>query len=113
MAKKNIKNVVYSTNPNFQYEVDEVEEQATLSKNEQNLYVSIDRKQRAGKEVTLVEGFVGSADDLSDLGKLLKQKCGVGGSAKDGLIIVQGNFKDKVFDILVKDGYNVKKKGGN
>lgn len=113
MAKKNIKNVVYSTNPNFQYEVDEVEEQVTLPKNEQKLYVSIDRKQRAGKEVTLVEGFVGNADDLSDLGKLLKQKCGVGGSAKDGLIIVQGNFKDKVFDILVKDGYNVKKKGGN
>lgn len=113
MAKKNIKNVVYSTNPNFQYELDEVEEQKTLSKNEQKLYVSIDRKQRAGKEVTLVEGFVGSADDLSDLGKLLKQKCGVGGSAKDGLIIVQGNFKDKVFDILVKGGYNVKKKGGN
>ncbi len=113
MAKKNIKNVVYSTNPNFQYEVDEVEEQVTLPKNEQKLYVSIDRKQRAGKEVTLVEGFIGSADDLSDLGKLLKQKCGVGGSAKDGLIIVQGNFKDKVFDILVKEGYGVKKKGGN
>ncbi|HRO75849.1 MAG TPA: translation initiation factor [Crocinitomicaceae bacterium] len=113
MAKKNIKNVVYSTNPNFQYELDEVEEQETLSQNEQKLYVSIDRKQRAGKEVTLVEGFIGSADDLSDLGKLLKQKCGVGGSAKDGLIIVQGNFKDKVFDILVKEGYGVKKKGGN
>jgi len=112
MTKKNLKNVVYSTNPDYKYESEEDAVQETLPKNEQNLYVSVDRKQRAGKEVTLVEGFVGTEDDLSDLGKLLKQKCGVGGSAKGGVILVQGNFKDKVFDLLVKEGYKVKKKGG-
>lgn len=112
MSKKNLKNVVYSTNPNYQYESEDDIVNETLPKNEQNLYVSIDRKQRAGKEVTLVEGFVGTEDDLADLGKLLKQKCGVGGSAKDGVVLVQGNFKDKVFDLLVKEGYKVKKKGG-
>lgn len=113
MAKKNLKNVVYSTNPNFNYEYDGEEEVETLPKGEQNLYVSIDRKQRAGKEATLVEGFVGTDSDLADLGKMLKQKCGVGGTAKDGVILVQGNFKDKIFDLLVKEGYKVKKKGGN
>lgn len=112
MAKKNLKNVVYSTNPNYNYEQEEEAQEETLEPNQQKLYVSIDRKQRAGKEVTLVEGFVGSDEDLSDLGKLLKQKCGVGGSAKDGEILIQGNFKDKVFDLLVKEGYQVKKKGG-
>ena len=76
------------------------------------LYVSIDRKQRAGKEVTLVEGFVGTEEDLKDLGKLLKSKCGVGGTVKDGVIMIQGNFKEKLADILVKENYKVKKKGG-
>ena len=114
MAKKKEKlNVVYSTNPNFNYEFDEEETIETLPKNQQKLYVSIDRKQRGGKEVTLVEGFVGSDDDLKDLGKLLKSKCGVGGTAKDNEILIQGNFKDKVFDMLTKEGYQVKKKGGN
>lgn len=113
MAKKNAKNVVYSTNPNYQFEYDEEQEQETLSNNEQKLYVSIDRKQRAGKEATLVEGFVGTGDDLSTLGKLLKQKCGVGGTAKDGIILVQGNFKTKIAEILEKEGYKVKLKGGN
>jgi translation initiation factor 1 len=78
------------------------------------LYVSIDRKQRAGKEVTLVEGFVGSDEDLKELGKLLKSKCGVGGSAKDGEILVQGTLKQKVFDLLIAAGYSqTKQKGGN
>ncbi|MEN9442631.1 MAG: hypothetical protein RLZ33_2708 [Bacteroidota bacterium] len=114
MAKKKEKlNVVYSTNPNFNYEFDEEETIETLPKNQQKLYVSIDRKQRGGKEVTLVEGFVGSDDDLKDLGKLLKSKCGVGGTAKDNEILIQGNFRDKVFDMLTKEGYQVKKKGGN
>jgi translation initiation factor 1 len=114
MAKKKEKlNVVYSTNPNFNYEFDEEETIETLPKNQQKLYVSIDRKQRGGKEVTLVEGFVGSDDDLKDLGKLLKSKCGVGGTAKDNEILIQGNFRDKVFDMLAKEGYQVKKKGGN
>lgn len=112
MAKKNIKNVVYSTNPNFNYEFDQEEEQETLPKGEQNLYVSLDRKQRAGKEATLVEGFVGTQEDLSDLGKILKQKCGVGGTAKDNIILIQGNFKDKIAEFLLKEGYKVKKKGG-
>jgi translation initiation factor 1 len=115
MSKKNkqLINVVYSTNPNFSYESESDEEQDTLPKNQQKLYVSIDRKQRGGKDVTLVEGFVGTEDDLKDLGKTLKSKCGVGGSVKDGEILIQGALRDKVFDLLIKDGYTqTKKKGG-
>lgn len=110
--KKDRLNVVYSTNPNFSYEYSEDQEQETLPNEQQTLYVSLDRKQRGGKEVTLIEGFVGSDDDLKELGKLLKSKCGVGGTAKDREIIVQGSFRDKVMDILVKEGYKVKRKGG-
>ena len=113
MAKKKKVNIVYSTNPDFSYDYDEDQEAETLDANQQNLYVSIDRKRRAGKEVTLVEGFIGSVDDLKDLAKFLKSKCGVGGTAKDGEILIQGKFKDKVYDLLVKEGYSVKKKGGN
>lgn len=110
---KNIVNVVYSTNPNFIYQTDELNEAETISSNLQALYVSIDRKQRAGKEVTLVEGFIGKEDDLKELGKLLKSKCGVGGTIKEGEILIQGNFKDKIFDLLIKEGYlKTKKKGG-
>ena len=113
MAKKKEKlDIVYSTNPNFQYQFEEEESIDTLPKNQQKLYVSIDKKQRAGKEVTLVEGFVGDAEDLKELGKILKNKCGVGGTVKDNEILIQGNFKDKIFDLLVKEGYQVKKKGG-
>jgi translation initiation factor 1 len=114
MAKKNKErlNVVSSTNPNFSYEVDSQEEQDTLAPQFQKLYVSIDKKQRAGKEVTLIEGFVGIDEDLKELGKLLKNKCGVGGTVKDGEILIQGNFRDKISDILVKEGYQVKRKGG-
>lgn len=113
MAKKNKRvDVVYSTNQNFGYSHDDDEEEETLAPSEQKLRVLIDRKQRKGKSVTLVEGFVGSTDDLKDLGKMLKSKCGVGGSAKDGEIIIQGEMRDKVMDLLKADGYNVKRVGG-
>jgi translation initiation factor 1 len=110
---KNLVNVVYSTNPNFQYQQEEQEQQETLPKQQQKLYVSLDKKQRAGKEVSLIEGFIGSEDDLKELGKMLKSKCGVGGTVKDGEILIQGSFRDKIFDILIKEGYSqTKKKGG-
>lgn len=110
--KKERLNVVYSTNPNFSYELDNEEEIETLPNNQQKLYVSIDKKQRAGKEVTLVEGFVGVEDDLKELGKLLKSKCGVGGTVKDGEILIQGNFRDKIIELLLKEKFQVKRKGG-
>ena len=112
MAKKQqkIQNVVYSTNPNFAYEFEQTDDIQTLPP--QRLYVSIDRKQRAGKEVTLIEGFVGTDDDLKDLGKILKSKCGVGGSVKDNEILIQGNFKQKIFDLLIKEGYSQTKQKG-
>ncbi len=109
---KNKKNVVYSTNPDYDYEYDEDEVEETLPPNEQLLYVSIDRKQRGGKSVVLVEGFVGEEEDLKDLGKLLKSKCGVGGSAKNGEITIQGDQRDKVIEVLEKEGYKTKRKGG-
>lgn len=110
MAKKR---TFYSTNPDWKPDFGEEESQDTLDPSEQKLYVTIDRKKRGGKEVTLVTGFVGSEDDLKDLGKFLKSKCGVGGSAKDGEIIVQGSQRDKVIDLLKDKGYTkVKKSGG-
>ncbi len=112
MSKKKPTGIVYSTNPDFKFEFDEVEEQETLLPQQQDLRVWIDRKHRAGKQVTLVTGFVGSADDLEVLGKLIKTKCGTGGSVKDGEIIIQGDVRDKVMDILAKAGYKAKKAGG-
>ena len=112
MAKKEKLNIVYSTNPNFQYEFEQEESIDSKPNSQQKLYVSIDKKQRGGKEVTLVEGFVGPEEELKELGKLLKSKCGVGGSIKDNEILIQGNFKDKVYDLLVKENYKVTKKGG-
>ena len=109
--KSKRKNVVYSTNPDFQFEYDQ-EYQETLPVNQQKLYVSIDRKMRKGKSVTLIEGFVGSADDLKELAKSIKTACGVGGTSKNGEIMIQGEFKDKVADLLFKLGYNSVKKGG-
>ena len=98
-------NVVYSTNPNFNYETDDDEEQVTPAATQQNLRVQLDRKNRGGKVVTLITGFVGTDNDLKDLGKFLKTKCGVGGAAKDGEIIVQGDFKQKILELLKKEGY--------
>lgn len=106
--KKERVNVVYSTNPNFQYEYNQEEEPETLIPEKQNLRVTLDSKQRKGKTVTLVQGFVGTEEDLKELAKLLKNKCGVGGSAKDGEIIIQGELKEKVLTILRDNKYRAK-----
>ena len=98
-------NVVYSTNPNYEYENLNEEENETLEKRQQKLRVSIEKKGRGGKTVTLITGFIGKEDDLKELGKLLKTKCGVGGSAKDGEIIIQGEFKQRIIDLLKAEGY--------
>lgn len=101
--------VVYSTNPGFQYATATEEEADTLPPSKQRLIVGIDRRNRGGKQVTLVSGFVGRADDLKELGRTLKTRLGVGGSAKDGEITIQGDFRDKVVEILKSLGYNAKR----
>ena len=98
-------NIVYSTNPDFQYTTDEMEENETLPKQQQKLRVSIEKNHRGGKTVTIVRNFIGTSDDMKELGKLLKTKCGVGGSTKEGEILIQGDFKEKVIEILKKEGY--------
>lgn len=103
--------MVYSTNPDFEYTTQEPEQAETLPPSQQNLRVWLDRKQRGGKQVTLVKGFVGSDDDLAELGRMLKSRCGVGGSAKDGEIIIQGDHRDRVIELLVTAGYRCKKAG--
>jgi translation initiation factor 1 len=104
--------IVFSTADSFDYQFGEEESQDTLSPNQQKLRVLLDKKSRAGKQVTLIEGFVGSEEDLKELGKLLKNKCGVGGSTKDGEILIQGDHRDKVLQVLTQAGYGAKKVGG-
>ena len=113
MSKKNNQrvDVIYSTNPNFSYD-EEIEETKTLENQQQQLKVFIDRKQRKGKSVTIVNGFIGNENDLQELSKALKTKCGVGGNAKDGEILIQGELKDKVFDLLINLGFSKTKKIG-
>ena len=98
-------NIVYSTNPDYHYEQDETPQEETIAKEKQLLRILLDTKKRRGKAVTLIAGFVGKEEDLTDLGKMLKVKCGVGGSVKDGEIIVQGDVREKVLTILQKEGY--------
>lgn len=102
--------LVYSTNPDFMKQsLSGKDEPDTLEPGKQRLIVRIDRRQRAGKQVTLVEGFVGSQEDLSELAKTLKVKCGVGGTAKDGEITIQGDLRDKVTALLLDMGFNAKR----
>ena len=101
--------VVYSTNPDFKCQTEETQEETTLPPSRQRLIVRIDRRGRAGKQVTLIEGFKGSGDDLAALAKTLKVKCGVGGSAKDGEITIQGDLRDKVTALLTSMGYGAKR----
>ena len=115
MAKKNTwkqrEGVVYSTNENFQFETRAAYEPATLPPRQQQLYIRLDKSGRAGKAVTLVTGFVGTAADLETLEKALKGKCGVGGSVKEGEILLQGDQREKLVNLLTHDGYKVKRVG--
>ena len=111
MSKKNQpdkRGFVYSTDPGFSFEEEKHEELDTLPFSQQKLKISLDKKQRAGKAVTLVSGFVGRSEDLEELGKKLKTFCGTGGSVKDGEIIIQGDQRQKVTDWLNKNGFKIK-----
>jgi translation initiation factor 1 len=99
-------NIVYSTNPGFQYEKEDAEEPDTLPKEKQALRIQLDKRHRGGKQVTLITGFTGKDEDLQALGKLLKTKCGAGGSVKDNEIIIQGDFRNKALEILRKEGFS-------
>ena len=104
--------MVYSTNPDFEYDTGGAKEMETPEPRLQQLYVSLDRKNRKGKKVTLVEGFTGSSRDLKELARELKSSCGVGGSVVDTQILIQGDFRERVISLLQDKGYKVKRKGG-
>ncbi len=112
MKKKRLSDIVYSTNPDFAYDDGQQEDMVTLPPQQQQLRLMLDKKQRGGKKVTLITGFVGHKDDLADLGKQLKVLCGVGGSAKDGEILIQGDFREKLLAWLIQKGYKAKLSGG-
>jgi len=115
MSKKNRKHrsgIVFSTNPDYEYNYNNNDDEETLPPKDQDLRVMLDRKSRAGKQVTLITGFVGVDDDLKSLAKFLKSKCGVGGSSKNNEIMIQGDFRDKVLQLLHAEGYKAKKSGG-
>lgn len=117
MAKKlngleSLGGYVFSTNSDFDLSQGEDHDLETLAPGKQRLEAHLDKKQRAGKVATIIKGFEGKEEDLKELGKMLKTKCGVGGSVKDNEIIIQGNFRDKIMDILKQAGYNVKRVGG-
>lgn len=103
--------VMYSTDPTYNYE-EQANEEVSVPNNQQDLRVTLDKKNRGGKAVTVVYGFKSTDEDIEKLAKMLKSKCGVGGSAKDGEILIQGDFRDKVMDLLAKEGFKVKRAGG-
>ena len=103
--------MVYSTNADYNFETEQDDEEELLPPAQQKLRVWLDRKQRGGKTVTLVKGFVGPEADLEELARMLKTKCGVGGAAKQGEIIIQGDHRDRVVELLSKAGYGCKKAG--
>lgn len=114
MAKKKSEriDIVYSTNPDFTYQEEANESKETIAPEKQVLHVSVDRKQRAGKEVTIITNFVGADEDFEKLGKTLKAKCGAGGSVKNGQILIQGDFRDRVMALLADMDYRTKRVGG-
>lgn len=109
--KKKITGVIYSTNPDFKYTYDEQVQAETLPPQQQNLRVFIEKKHRGGKTVCIIKDFIGKEKDLEELGKLLKSKCGTGGTVKDGEILIQGDFRDKIIEFLILKGYKAKKAG--
>jgi translation initiation factor 1 len=111
MAKnKNIGGMVYSTNPDFRQE-EETNDMETLAPEKQDLRVWLEKNHRGGKTASVIKGFIGTDDDLEQLGKMLKQKCGTGGSVKDGEIIIQGDHRDKIMALLSQLKYKAKKAG--